>query len=77
MSEDPLKRQAINRMFAVAEHIRDCERCRRLYGVVFDSVLEPIREKNPTLYWEFPFAVLEECLAELCRCENWPQGLGN
>ena len=73
MSEDVLKRQAIDRMIAAAEHIRDCERCRRLYGVAFDTVLEPLRERNPTLYWEFPFAVLEECLGELRDCEDWPE----
>ena len=54
MSGDLLKKQAIDRMVAVAEHIRDCERCRRVYGVAFDIVLEALREEYPTLYWEYP-----------------------
>jgi hypothetical protein len=61
MSGDLRKRQAIDRLVAAAEHIRDCERCRRVYSVAFDIVLEALREEYRTLYWEYPppFTVLE------------------
>src|SRR5262249_6174406 len=32
MPDEILKKQAIDRMVAVPEHIRDCDRCRRIYG---------------------------------------------
>jgi hypothetical protein len=77
MSRDLLKSQAIDRLVAVAEHIRDCERCRRVYGVAFDIVLEALREEYRTLYWEYPppFRVLEQCFRELHGCEHWPAGI--
>jgi hypothetical protein len=34
---------AIRRMVAVAEHVRDCERCRRIYGAAFDARFEALR----------------------------------
>jgi hypothetical protein len=77
MSDYILKRQAIDRMVAVAEHIRDCQRCRRVYGVAFDIVLEALRKEYPTLYWEYPppFRVLEQCSRELHECEHRPMGI--
>jgi len=27
-------------MFAAIEHVRDCERCRRVYGAAFDAIGE-------------------------------------
>jgi len=75
MSEHPRKRQAINRMIAMAEHIRDCERCCRVYGVAFDSVSEAHGEAYANLYLTFPFAVLQHCFRELRECEDWPEEL--
>ena len=40
MSEDPRTKRAVDHMVAIAEHIRDCGRCRRVYAVAFDSALE-------------------------------------
>ena len=71
-SGDFLKKQCIDRMVAATEHIRDCERCRRVYGVSFDIVLEAFRKELPTMYIEYPppFRVLEQCSPELHQCEH-------
>jgi hypothetical protein len=45
MPDDIVKKQAIDRMIAVPEHIRDCERCRRIYGAAFDATLEAVRKR--------------------------------
>jgi hypothetical protein len=69
--------RAIDRMVAAAGHIRDCPRCRRVYGVAFEIVLEALRKEYSTLYWEYPppFRVLEQCFRELHDCEHWPVGI--
>jgi hypothetical protein len=48
MPDDILKRQVIDWMVAVSEHIRDCERCRRIYGAAFDAALEALRKAHPS-----------------------------
>ena len=53
MSEYPLKRQAIDRVIAATQHIRDCKRCRRVYGVAFDSSLAARGEEYAKLYLAF------------------------
>jgi hypothetical protein len=71
------KKYSIDRMVAATEHIRECERCRRVYGVGFDIVLEAYRKELPTMYIEYPppFRVLEQCFRELHQCEHWPKGI--
>ncbi len=81
MLDDILKKQAIDRMVAVPEHIRDCERCRRIYGAAFDAALAAIREthsSNPTRLDIFAwpphsYKVLWECMRDLRHCERWPR----
>ena len=81
MPDDILKKQAIARMVAAPEHIRDCERCRRIYGAAFDAALEAIRETYPSeparleiLAWPpHPYKVLWECMRDLRHCERWPR----
>ena len=86
MPDDILKKilmkQAIDRMVAVPEHIRDCERCRRIYGVAFDTELEALRKTHPVdplrwiehLAWPpHPYKVLWECIRDLRHCERWPR----
>ena len=48
MADEILKKQAIDRMVAVPEHIRDCDRCRRIYGAAFDAALEAWKETHPS-----------------------------
>jgi len=73
MAEDFLKKQSIDSLVAAAEHIRDCERCRRVYGAAFDA----LKEKNPVIHYPQPHPrfVLEECSRELHACERWPIGI--
>ena len=73
MSDDPRKRRALEHMVAIAEHMRDCARCRRVYGVAFDSALEAHGEAYANIYLAFPFAALQHCFRELRECENWPK----
>jgi hypothetical protein len=79
MSGDFLKKQCIDRTVAATEHIRDCERCRRVCGVGFDIVLEAIIKELPTFNIEYPppFTVLEQCSRELHQCDHWPMGIRN
>ena len=70
MSEETRTRQATERMVAIAEHIRDCARCHRVYGVAFDSVLEARGEGYANVFLEFPFAVFQHCFRELRECEH-------
>jgi len=61
----------IARQVAAGEHIRDCERCRRVYAAACDAVKDYAltrRGLNPRL-------VLEECSRELHECERWPIGI--
>ena len=62
-------------MIAAAEHVRDCERCRRVYAVAFDVVLEARGEPYANVYLAFPFAALQHCFRELRECEGWPEEL--
>jgi hypothetical protein len=61
-------------MVAVTEHIRDCERCRRVYGAAFDATSEVDREKGVQWIPPHPWKVLEQCLRELRECEHFPAG---
>ena len=82
MPDELLKKQAIDRMIAVPEHIRDCERCRRIYGTTFDATLDAVRKTRPeSLSWigleylawpPHPYKVLEQCIRDLRGCERWP-----
>jgi hypothetical protein len=69
MAEDVAKREAIEGMFAAVEHIRACERCRRVYGAAFDVLRQ---EGSPV--WP-SFRVLDQCARELRACEHWPKGI--
>jgi hypothetical protein len=73
MVEDPYKKQSIGFLVVAAEHIRDCERCRRVYGAAFDA----LKEKNPAIHAPQPHPrfVLQECWRELHACERWPIGI--
>ena len=81
MPDDILKKQAIRRMVAAPEHIRDCERCSRIYGAAFDAAVEAVRTTQPeALHWyehlawpPHPYKVLEQCIRELRHCERWPR----
>jgi len=65
---DHLTRQAIRRMVAAVEHIRDCERCRRVYDA-------SLAESDKVSVLPRPFMVLDQCLRELRGCERWPNGI--
>jgi len=81
MPDDLLKQHAIRRMVAVPEHIRDCERCYRIYGAAFDAAVEALGKPPPELpQWlehlawpPHPYKVLEQCIRELRHCERWPR----
>jgi len=85
MPDDILKKilmkQAIDRMVAVPEHIRDCDRCRRIYGAAFDTELDALRGTHPDplgrveiLAWPpHSYKVLWECIRDLRHCEHWPR----
>jgi len=62
--------QAIKGMLAALEHIRDCDRCSRIYGAAFDVFRE---EGAP--YPPIPWTVLHQCLRELHQCGHWPKGI--
>jgi len=47
MREHPYKKQSIDLLVAAAEHIRDCERRRRVYGAAFDAAIEKNRLPPP------------------------------
>lgn len=71
------KKLAIESMVAATEHIRDCERCRLVYCVAFDVVLELLKTEFPQ--WEItyppPFKVFQVCFPELRKCPDWPKGI--
>jgi len=60
---------AIERMIAAVEHIRDCERCCRVYRTAFTAMSEA---QN---YEPHPWQVLQQCSRELHDCERWPAGI--
>ena len=70
MAEDLLKRWAIEGMVSAAEHIRDCERCRRIYGSAFDVMRQEGAPFTPN-----PWGVYFQCSKELHECEHWPKGI--
>jgi hypothetical protein len=62
------KKQLIEPMVAAVEHIRDCERCQRVYIATFESVDEASASPGP-------FFVLDQCRRELRECPRWPAGI--
>jgi len=62
------KKQLVERMVAAVEHIRDCERCQRVYGATFESVDEASASPRP-------FFALDQCSRELRECPRWPAGI--
>jgi len=64
-----IAKNAIDLMVVAVEHIRDCERCGRLYGAALD-VLRQERGYEP-----HPWRVLDHCSRELHECEHWPKGI--
>ena len=55
------KKQLLEQMVAAVEHIRDCERCQRIYSATLESVDE-------VSVWSRPFLVLDQCSRELREC---------
>lgn len=70
MAEDFAKKRAIEAMVAATEHIRDCERCRRVYGAAFD-----VFRQEGAPYPPNPWTVLRQSSQELHECERWPKGI--
>lgn len=70
MAEDVGKKRAIEGMFAAAAHIRDCGRCRRVYGAAFDVLRQEGAPYTPN-----PWSVYFLCSRELHACEHWPKGI--
>jgi len=70
VAEDLLKKWAIDGMVAAVEHIRDCERCRRIYGAGYDVLRQ---EGSP--FMPNPWTVYFQCSQELHACEQWPKGI--
>ena len=70
MPEDFLTTQAIEGMAATTEHIRDCERSRRVYGAAYDAM-----RQESGAYALSPWVVLFQCSRELHECEHWPKGI--
>ena len=62
------KKQLLEPMAAAVEHIRDCERCQRIYIATYESVDEASA-------WPGPFFVLDLCSRELRECPRWPAGI--
>ena len=62
------KKQLIEGMVAAVEHIRDCERCQRVYIATFETVDEVSASPRP-------FFVLDQCSRELRECPRWPAGI--
>jgi hypothetical protein len=75
MSDDFFKKNAIDGMVAATEHIRDCERCRRVYGAAFNVTSEAHREKGIKWIPPSPWEVFFHCSRELRACEHWPNGI--
>ena len=70
---------AVKRMLAVALHIRDCERCHRIYGAAFEVSIEANPE-IPHGVWAYApnsYKVLEACIRDLRDCERWPTDVSN
>ena len=68
----------IKGMVAVALHIRDCERCHRVYGAAFEASIAAKPEISGSImgvYAPFSYEVLVESLRDLRGCESWPRGV--
>ncbi len=65
-----LKKQAIGGMCAAVEHIRDCQRCRRIYAVAFE-----VFRQEGTLSTLNPWTVCFHCSRELHEYKHWPNGI--
>lgn len=71
---------AIDTMVATLQHIRDCERCNRLYATAVEASMEAKNEIDDEIYgkgkprpaWAPLYKILEDCLRDLHQCENWP-----
>jgi len=63
---DTLLKCAIDGLVSAAEHIRDCERSRRVYSAAFEALLQERR------YEPHPWRVLDQCTRELHAFERWP-----
>src|SRR6516225_9449950 len=69
-------KQSIDSLEAAAEHIRDCERCRRVYAAACDAVKRYVLAASttaggvsiPASPGLHPRFVLEECSRELHEC---------
>ena len=57
-------------MVAAVEHIRDCKRCRRVFGTAFAVLMQEGAPYTPP-----PFGVLDQCSRELHQCAHWPKGI--
>ena len=64
------KKYCVDRMVTATEHIRDCERCRRVYGAAFEAMKE-----ESGAYVMSPWNVYFQCSRELHGCEHWPKGI--
>jgi len=71
--------QAIDRLVSATQHIRDCERCRRVFEATFeaigetDNVAKGLPEELPAA--PNPWGVMLEALRELRACKEWPIGI--
>ena len=67
---DLLMKGAIDGMVAAVEHVRDCERCRRVYGAALNVARQEGAPIPPN-----PWTAFFLCSRELHECEHWPEGI--
>jgi hypothetical protein len=70
--------KALTAQVAAAEHIRDCDRCRHLFGIAYDETNQAEnRALNFPEKWggaPSPLNVSVQILRELRDCPDWPKG---
>jgi hypothetical protein len=65
----------IKLMVAITEHIRDCERCHRVYSAAWRVMVETHEKVGIPWIGPNPWKVYEQCSRELHACGHWPAGL--
>jgi predicted anti-sigma-YlaC factor YlaD len=67
---------ALNAQVAAAEHVRDCDKCRRLFEIAFEEAeLSDHLVVSENVMYPNPFFVMTQILRELRRCPNWPKSI--
>jgi predicted anti-sigma-YlaC factor YlaD len=69
-------RKALDTQVAAAEHIRDCDACRRMFEVAYEEMRRlGFANYSDMVVGPNPFELTVQILPELRSCPNWPKSI--